>query len=106
MFAVLRLFFFFLDIEMPELNGLDVLRRIHHDPAVVFTTAYDRFAVAAFELEAIDYLLKPFGRDRLAAALARVRRFAKEADEAPIGQRAASALDCLAGGPLTRIFAR
>ena len=64
----------FLDIEMPELNGLDVLRRIAHDPAVVFTTAYDKFAVAAFELEAIDYLLKPFGRDRLLAALERVKR--------------------------------
>ena len=68
----------FLDIEMPELSGLEVLGRIHHDPAIVFTTAYDRFAVAAFELEAVDYLLKPFGRDRLLAALERVRRAAKE----------------------------
>src|SRR6185295_16239065 len=64
----------FLDIEMPELNGLDVLREIEHQPAIVFTTAYDRFAVAAFELEAIDYLLKPFGRERLRAALERAKR--------------------------------
>ena len=49
-------------------------RASRHDPAVVFTTAYDKFAVAAFELEAIDYLLKPFGRDRLYAALDRVKR--------------------------------
>src|SRR5690242_20507290 len=64
----------FLDIEMPELNGLQVLDRISHEPAVIFTTAYDRYAVSAFELEALDYLLKPFGRERCLAALERVRR--------------------------------
>jgi two-component system LytT family response regulator len=62
----------FLDVEMPAGTGLDVLDRISHDPAVIFTTAYDRYAVAAFELQAVDYLLKPFGRERLAKALARV----------------------------------
>src|SRR5678815_281336 len=64
----------FLDIEMPELNGLQVLDRISHEPAVIFTTAYDRYAVSAFELEALDYLLKPFGRERCLAALERARR--------------------------------
>lgn len=97
----------FLDIEMPELNGLEVLRRIQHDPAIVFTTAYDRFAVAAFELEAIDYLLKPFGRDRLHAALERVRRAVRDPGDAPVSQRAREAIDQLAGsGPLGRIFVR
>jgi len=62
----------FLDVEMPEGTGLDVLDRITHEPAVIFTTAYDRYAVTAFELQAIDYLLKPFGHERLARALERV----------------------------------
>jgi two-component system LytT family response regulator len=97
----------FLDIEMPELSGLDVLRRIEHDPAIVFTTAYDKFAVAAFELEAIDYLLKPFGRDRLHAALERVRRMVRTSDDEPVGRRAEDAITQSAGdGTLTRIFVR
>ena len=54
-----------LDIEMPELNGLQVLDRIGHEPAVIFTTAYDRYSVSAFELEALDYLLKPFDGSRM-----------------------------------------
>ena len=97
----------FLDIEMPELDGLEVLRRIRHDPAIVFTTAYDRFAVAAFELEAIDYLLKPFGRDRLFAALERVRRSVAASGAVPMLRRAGEALEQLSGaGPLERIFVR
>jgi two-component system LytT family response regulator len=97
----------FLDIEMPELSGLEVLRRIEHDPAIVFTTAYDKFAVAAFELEAIDYLLKPFGRDRLFAALERVRRAVREDGDITVGRRAHEALDQLSGTELlTRIFVR
>lgn len=97
----------FLDIEMPELNGLEVLRRIKHDPAIVFTTAYDKFAVTAFELEAIDYLLKPFGRDRLVTALERVRRAIRDPGDEPMAKRAGEAMDQLAGsGPLVRIFVR
>jgi two-component system, LytTR family, response regulator len=95
----------FLDIELPELSGLDVLRRVSHLPAVVFTTAYDRYAVAAFELEAVDYLLKPFGRERLGAAVERVRRtLVQHAGDAPSAERARAALDRT--GPLTRIFVR
>jgi two-component system LytT family response regulator len=63
----------FLDVQLPELSGLGVLQEAHHQPAVVFTTAHDRYAVAAFEVHAIDYLLKPFGRRRLLQALERVR---------------------------------
>lgn len=61
----------FLDVQMPLASGIEVIQRAHHKPAVVFTTAYDRFAVSAFELAAVDYLLKPFGRDRFRAALER-----------------------------------
>jgi two-component system LytT family response regulator len=64
----------FLDVHMPEMSGIEVMNRVEHQPAVVFTTAFDRYAVAAFELEAIDYLIKPFGRKRFHATLERVRR--------------------------------
>jgi len=66
----------FLDVEMPGSSGVDVLRRAEHLPLVVFTTAYDRYAVAAFDLEAVDFLLKPFGRRRFGDAMRRLRRAA------------------------------
>jgi len=92
----------FLDVRLPELSGLEVARRIRHPAELVFTTAYDRFAVAAFEIGALDYLVKPFGRERLAAAVERVRRrVGSPAVEA--GERARSSLT---PGPLTRLFAR
>lgn len=59
----------FLDIQMPKLNGFEVLELIEHDLAVVFTTAYDEFAVKAFEVHAADYLLKPFSKQRFDEAL-------------------------------------
>lgn len=63
----------FLDIRMPGLTGLQVLERADPPVQVVFTTAFDEHAVAAFELRAADYLLKPFGPERLQAAVERVR---------------------------------
>lgn len=75
-----------LDIRMPGIDGLDVARRLalrEVPPAVVFCTAYDEHALAAFEAEAVDYLLKPVRRERLLAALERVRRFNGEATPAP-----------------------
>ena len=62
-----------LDVQMPELSGVEALMRARHEPAVVFTTAHDSYAVAAFELGALDYLLKPFGRERFNRAMERVR---------------------------------
>ena len=63
----------FLDVRMPGLTGLEVLDALQHRPAIVFTTAFDEYAVSAFEHGAIDYLVKPFGRDRLVRTLDRVR---------------------------------
>jgi two-component system LytT family response regulator len=63
----------FLDIRMPGLSGLQVLERVKHIPRVIFTTAFDEFAVAAFEIRALDYLLKPFSASRLRLALDRAR---------------------------------
>jgi two-component system, LytTR family, response regulator len=93
----------FLDIQMPGLLGTDVLRRTTHQPFVVFTTAYAQHAVTAFELGALDYLLKPFGPERLGGALERAR--------AAFGEPAAlSALDrlreALSQGPMSRLFVR
>ncbi|MEQ9399933.1 MAG: LytTR family DNA-binding domain-containing protein [Longimicrobiales bacterium] len=63
----------FLDVRMPGMSGVEVLDALEHRPAVVFTTAYDEYAVSAFERGAVDYLVKPFGRERVAEAMARVR---------------------------------
>ena len=63
----------FLDVQMPELDGFEVLRRITHRPDVIFVTAYDTFAVRAFESRALDYLVKPLHEARFEDALARAR---------------------------------
>ena len=64
----------FLDIQMPKLTGLEVLELTGRRDGVVFTTAHDQHALRAFELHAVDYLLKPFSQDRFDAALDRARR--------------------------------
>jgi two-component system LytT family response regulator len=63
----------FLDIQMPKLTGFDVLELIETDIAVVFVTAYDQYAMRAFEVHAVDYLLKPIGRERFEEALGRAK---------------------------------
>ena len=63
----------FLDVQMPKLNGFEVLELLGRDVAVVFITAYDQYALRAFEVHAVDYLLKPFSEERLAEALERTR---------------------------------
>jgi two-component system LytT family response regulator len=59
----------FLDIQMPKINGFEMLELIENPPAVIFTTAFDEYAIKAFEQHAIDYLLKPFNKDRFDKAL-------------------------------------
>ncbi len=93
----------FLDVRLPELSGLEVVERLLHKPEIVFTTAYDRFAVAAFDLGALDYLLKPFGGDRFHKMLERVRS-RMEVPQTP-GAVERSRL-ALARTPLRRLFAR
>lgn len=97
----------FLDIEMPEVSGLQVLERISHRPAVVFTTAFDAHAVQAFELGAVDYLLKPFGPDRFATAVSRVERaLAVDGGEPSAAERIRATQGALTQGALTRVFVR
>jgi two-component system LytT family response regulator len=93
-----------LDIRMPGLSGLDVLRQADPRPtAVIFTTAYDQFAVSAFELAAVDYLLKPFSRDRFLAAVERARLWIAAAQGTPASERLH---EISASGYLTRLFVR
>jgi two-component system, LytTR family, response regulator len=98
----------FLDIQMPEMSGLEVvdrLRTLSQPPIVIFTTAHDQYAVAAFELEALDYLLKPFSAPRFMIALERARQAHARYNLGALNR----ARDLLAGshaGPLSRIFVR
>jgi two-component system LytT family response regulator len=93
----------FLDVQMPGLLGTDVLPRLTHQPFVVFTTAYAQHAVTAFELGALDYLLKPFGAERLAATMERVRLALGEASpQAPLDRLG----EMLSKGPMSRVFVR
>jgi two-component system LytT family response regulator len=64
----------FLDVQMPEMDGFAVLQALDRMPAVIFVTAFDQFAIQAFEVHALDYLLKPFDRERFQKALKRARR--------------------------------
>lgn len=63
----------FLDVQMPKLSGFEVLELVGRDVPVIFTTAYDQYALRAFEVHAVDYLLKPFSEARFAEALSRAR---------------------------------
>ncbi len=65
----------FVDIQMPKINGFEMLELIDNKPSVIFVTAYDTYAVKAFEVHALDYLMKPFSRERLGQALGKYRTF-------------------------------
>jgi two-component system LytT family response regulator len=96
----------FLDVQMPGLSGLQVLEQIDYEPAVIFTTAHDEYAVRAFEFGAIDYLLKPFGRARFRKTLDRARARLESSepvgDHSTLRQRTESAQ----AEKLTRLFVR
>lgn len=62
----------FLDIQMPKITGFEMLELLEHKPEIIFTTAYDQYALKAFDYNAIDYLLKPFSKDRLLKAIDKV----------------------------------
>jgi two-component system, LytTR family, response regulator len=97
----------FLDVRMPGLGGLElarVLRRFERPPAVVFVSAFDDAAVSAFELAAVDYLVKPVSRRRLDEAIERVARRAGPAEPSP-AEDETLAVDALRGGG-TRLLPR
>jgi two-component system LytT family response regulator len=93
-----------MDIQMPVLTGLQVLQALAgdaHQPAVIFTTAYDEHALTAFELHAVDYLLKPFTHERFVEAINHVQR-----DPAAPLAGAVDALQSSDGAPLARVLVR
>ncbi len=89
----------FLDIEMPGFDGLEVIDRVGSDrmPVTVFVTAFDRYAVQAFERHAIDYLLKPFDRSRFHRTLAQVRKQLGRPQNGELSDQLQSLLDSLKG---------
>ena len=74
----------FLDVQMPKLSGFEVLELIGRDVAVIFTTAYDQYALRAFEVHAVDYLLKPFSEQRFSEALSRARERLAAKESLPV----------------------
>jgi two-component system LytT family response regulator len=93
-----------LDVQMPKLNGFEVLELVARDVAVVFTTAYDEYALRAFEVHAVDYLLKPISAERLNDALRRARERLGRVGTAAAQQLTAAAQP--ASEPVTRVLIR
>jgi len=89
----------FLDVQMPEMDGLGVVRvvGISRMPVTIFVTAYDRYALRAFEVNAIDYLLKPVGQERFSDALTRAKRRIAEKSQCDLNQNIKAMLERLRG---------
>ena len=76
----------FLDVQMPKLDGFEVLELVGRDVAVIFVTAFDQYAIRAFDVHAVDYLLKPFSPERLGEALARARDRLQRGERTPASE--------------------
>jgi two-component system LytT family response regulator len=100
----------FLDVQMPELNGLEVIAEVgaEHMPLTVFVTAYDEHAIRAFEANALDYLLKPFSDDRFEMTMARVGMRVDERSVRDFGRRVLRMLSAAPAGdrPLDRLVVK
>lgn len=84
----------FLDIQMPKLTGFEILELIEHKPVIVFTTAYDQFALKAFEMNATDYLLKPFSSERFDTAIQKaIQKINSKTSEQPQIQKLVETVD-------------
>jgi two-component system, LytTR family, response regulator len=92
----------FLDIQMPKLDGFEVLALLDRSPVVVFVTAHDDYALRAFEVHALDYLLKPYSETRFRAVMQRVRAQTAVRERQPVAGLAAS----LRSKPLQRVVVR
>jgi two-component system LytT family response regulator len=98
----------FLDVQMPGRDGLEVLAALapEETPVVIFLTAFDRYAVKAFEAAALDYLLKPFDEDRLEKAVARAKSQLQKTDAAPPDETETSEIFHSAEGCLERVLVK
>ncbi|WP_462252411.1 LytR/AlgR family response regulator transcription factor [Ferruginibacter sp.] len=98
----------FLDIQMPKITGLDFFKTLHHPPPVIFTTAYPQFALEGFELNALDYLVKPISFDRFLKAAIRAKEFYEvrqiNMDEPKQGDQAPDYFFIKAENKLVKIF--
>jgi two-component system, LytTR family, response regulator len=92
-----------LDVQMPGMSGFDVIRTVgpEHMPAVVFVTAFDQFAVRAFEVNAVDYLLKPFDDERFSLTVARAKRVIRQAHAGELSRRLAELLVNAGNAPMS-----
>jgi two-component system LytT family response regulator len=92
----------FLDVQMPGMNGFDVVSAVGagNMPVVIFATAYDRYALEAFEAQAVEYLLKPFSDERFFEALARGKAAVRERRMAELGEKLAGLLDIVGRTPV------
>ena len=95
-----------LDVQMPKLDGFEVLELVGRDTAVIFATAYDEYALKAFDVHAVDYLLKPFSRERLHEAIERARQRLAKGERSSIAAPDLSAAARPAGTRLSRIVIR
>ncbi|MEM9888273.1 MAG: LytTR family DNA-binding domain-containing protein [Bacteroidota bacterium] len=76
----------FLDVQMPGLTGFEVLPHLEEIPQIIFSTAYDQYAIKAFEIHAVDYLLKPYTKDRFAKAIERIKEKSLPANVQPLAE--------------------
>lgn len=86
----------FLDVQMPKINGFEMLELVEQPPQVIFTTAFDEYAIKAFEAHAVDYLLKPFSRDRFNKA---VEKYLSQSGNAPAVKTTEALLDSASQSP-------
>lgn len=96
----------FLDINMPELNGFELLQKLETYPPVIFTTAFDEFALQAFEVFSVDYLLKPIEFERIEKALVKLNQFSPEKPTENIQKLLANLAQNFARKPLERLASR
>jgi two-component system LytT family response regulator len=91
----------FLDVQMPAMTGFEVVRAVgtEHMPTTIFVTAYDQYALQAFDLAAVDYLVKPFDDDRFEQALQRARRHSAAGDASRLRERLLAVLQGEAASP-------
>jgi two-component system LytT family response regulator len=84
----------FLDIQLPKLTGFEILELVDHTPVIIFTTAYDQFALKAFEMNATDYLLKPFSSDRFETAMQKsLEKLKSKKSEQPVIKKLVETVD-------------
>jgi len=96
----------FLDVQMPKLTGFEMLELLDDYPQIIFTTAYDQFAIKAFDLNAVDYLMKPFSKERFLQALDKVRNRLKEQANSDIKVKKLIEKVKEEGGTIERIFVK